>query len=88
MYRFRHGPLPLITEANRDFLAGFDGRFGHFPRQRLQHRLFHVKTGLARQGATRDCLRAMIPSRTALRRALPASSRSGRSTNSTVFGTL
>ena len=32
--------------------------------------------------------RAMTSSRTAVRRALPASSRSGRSTNSTVRGTL
>ncbi len=36
----------------------------------------------------RACRRAMTSSRTADRRALPASSRSGRSTNSTVRGTL
>lgn len=40
------------------------------------------------QRVTRVCRRAMISSRTAGRRALPASSRSGRSTISTVFGTL
>ena len=44
--------------------------------------------GQRRQPAPRGRNRAMTSARTAERRALPASSRSGVSTNSTVAGTL
>ena len=47
-----------------------------------------ILVGQFRQRLGRACRRAMISARTAERRALPASSRSGLSTNSTVCGTL
>ena len=47
-----------------------------------------ARVGQFRQRLARACSRAMISARTAERRALPASSRSGLSTNSTVRGTL